>query len=148
TPLETRFDLTGERIGLEEDDNVVSLEFFDAGHILGSVGVRIRAEGRTLFYTGDVQFSDQTLSRAAVFPEEPVDVLIMECTRGDHAIDKNYTREAEEMRFIERLHEVFEGGGGVLIPTFALGKTQELLAMCYEFRRKGLLRIDCPIYIG
>jgi Cft2 family RNA processing exonuclease len=147
TPVETRFDLTGERLGPEDDDGV-SLEFFDAGHILGSVGVRIRAEGRTVFYTGDVQFNDQTLSRAAIFPEEPVDVLIMECTRGDHAIDPGYTREAEEMRFVRSLQEVFSGGGGVLVPTFALGKTQELLAMCYELRRKGLLRVDCPIYIG
>jgi Cft2 family RNA processing exonuclease len=146
-PLETRFDLTGERLGQDEPADV-SLELFDAGHILGSVGVRIRADGRTIFYTGDVQFNDQTLSRAAVFPDEPVDVLIMECTRGDHAIDPGQTRETEEARFIKCLHEVFEGGGGVLVPTFALGKTQELLAMCYEFRRKGVLRADCPIYIG
>jgi Cft2 family RNA processing exonuclease len=146
-PLETRFDLSGDRLGADEEGGV-SLEFFDAGHILGSVGVRIRAGRRTIFYTGDVQFSDQTLSRAAVFPEDPVDVLIMECTRGDHAVDEGYTREAEEMRFVRSLHEVFDRGGGVLVPSFALGKTQELLAMCYEFRRKGLLRPDCPIYIG
>lgn len=147
TPLETRFDVTGERIGPDEDVPV-SLEFFDAGHILGSVGVRIRSGGRTIFYTGDVQFVDQTLSRAAVFPDEPVDVLIMECTRGDHAVDESFTREGEEMRFINCLHEVFDKGGGVLVPTFALGKTQELLAMCYEFRHRGLLRADTPIYIG
>lgn len=146
-PLETRFDLSGERIGHSEDADV-ALEFFDAGHILGSVGVRIRAGGRTIFYTGDVQFSDQTLSRAATFPDESVDVLVMECTRGDHAVDESFTREAEEMRFINCLHEVFEQCGGVLVPTFALGKTQELLAMCYEFRQRGLLRADCPIYIG
>jgi Cft2 family RNA processing exonuclease len=146
-PLETRFDLTGERLGLAEGGSV-SLEFFDAGHILGSVGVRICAEGRTIFYTGDVQFRNQTLVRAAVFPEDPVDVLIMECTRGDHAVDEDFTREAEEMRFIKSLHQVFDRGGGVLVPTFALGKTQEFLAMCYQFRRRGLLRPDCPIYIG
>ena len=147
TPLETRFDLTGERLGLNEETDL-SMEFFDAGHILGSVGVRIRAEGRTYFYTGDVQFADQTISRAATFPEDAVDVLILECTRGDHATDPGFSREAEELRLAKAFQDVFDRGGGVLIPTFALGKTQEVLAMCYEFRRKGLLRPDCPIYIG
>ena len=45
----------------------------------------LRAEGQTVFYTGDVNFDDQTIMQAAVFPEEKIDVLIMECTRGDHA---------------------------------------------------------------
>ena len=36
-----------------------------------------------MFYTGDVNFDDQTIVQAAVFPEENIDILIMECTRGD-----------------------------------------------------------------
>src|SRR5258708_31408524 len=59
-PLHTRFNLEGERL-LPGEDSEVSLEFFDAGHILGSVGTLIRARGRTIFYTGDVQFDDQTI---------------------------------------------------------------------------------------
>jgi Cft2 family RNA processing exonuclease len=146
-PLETRFDLTGERLGPRAEAGV-AIEFFDAGHILGSVGVRIRAEGRTIFYTGDVQFDDQTISRAAAFPEEPVDVLIMECTRGDHAVDPTWTRAGEELRFAAAVREVFAAGGSVLVPTFALGKTQELLAMIFRLRRDGHLRVGFPIYIG
>jgi Cft2 family RNA processing exonuclease len=146
-PNHTRFDLTGERLG-SQDDADVSLEFFDAGHILGSVGVRICAQGRTIFYTGDVQFDDQTLSRAASFPGEAVDVLIMECTRGDRATDVSWTRVGEEQRFAAAVREVFAGGGSVLVPTFALGKTQELLAMISRLRREGDLRGGFPIYIG
>lgn len=146
-PLGTRFDLDGERIG-PHGDAPVSIEFFDAGHILGSVGVRIEAEGRTIFYTGDVQSDDQTLSRRAAFLETPVDVLIMETTRGDSPLAPGFTREAEEQRFLAALRGVFDAGGAVLIPTFALGKTQELLAMFWKFRRDGSLRDDCPIYIG
>ncbi len=49
----------------------------------------IRAEGKRVFYTGDVNFLDQTVSRAAGFPggtatAEPIDTLIVETTRGDH----------------------------------------------------------------
>ncbi len=146
-PLETRFDITGERLG-PHGESPISLEFFDAGHILGSVGVRICAEGRMIFYTGDVQFDDQTISKAAAFPAEPIDVLIMETTRGDRATEPGFTRAGEEQRLATAMREVFDAGGAVLIPTFALGKTQEMLAMFHEFHRDGLLRSDCPIYIS
>jgi len=146
-PLETRFDLDGERLGIAGEADV-ALEFFDAGHILGSVGVRITANGRTIFYTGDVQFEDQTMSRAATFPTDPVDVLISECTRGDRAVDPAWSRAGEEKRLLAAIREVFKRGGGVLIPTFALGKTQEVLAMVYRFRREGELPQGFPIYIG
>jgi Cft2 family RNA processing exonuclease len=146
-PLETRFDLTGERLG-PHGEAAVSIEFFDAGHILGSVGVRIGAEGRTVFYTGDVQFDDQTISKAARFPTDSVDVLIMETTRGDRAAVPGVTRASEQERLATAIREVFDAGGAVLIPTFALGKTQELLAMIRELRRHGHLRRDFPIYIS
>jgi len=145
-PLRTRFDVTGERI-LPGEDAELSLEFFDAGHILGSVGTLIRAQGRQIFYTGDVQFDDQTIMQGAQFPEEELDVLIIETTRGDRATPPGFTREGEELRFAQAIKTAFDRGAGVLIPLFALGKTQEILAMFYEFRRKGLLGLG-PIYIG
>ncbi len=146
-PIHQPFDITGERLS-RQDAADFSIEFFDAGHILGSAGTLIRAEGRSIFYTGDVNFEDQTIMRAARFPEEPLDVLIMETTRGDRATPEGFTREGEERRLAEAIKETFDRGGGVLLPLFALGKTQELLALFFEFRRRGLLGPDCPIYIG
>ena len=145
-PLHTRFDVTGERLAANEDAEL-SFEFFDAGHILGSVGTLIRAHGRKIFYTGDVQFDDQTIMQGARFPEEELDVLIIETTRGDRPTPEGFTRAGEELRFAEAIKAQFDRGAGVLIPLFALGKTQEALAMFYEFRRRGLLNL-CPIYIG
>jgi Cft2 family RNA processing exonuclease len=145
-PLHTRFDVTGERLRVDEEADV-SLEFFDAGHILGSVGTLIRAEGRTIFYTGDIQFDDQTIMQGARFPEHELDVLIIETTRGDRATPEGFTRAGEELRFAEAIRRQFDRHAGVLIPLFALGKTQEVLAMFHGFRRKGLLG-PCPIYIG
>jgi Cft2 family RNA processing exonuclease len=149
-PLRQRFSLEGERLGVGEGDfgGEASLEFFDAGHILGSVGTLLRSGGRSLFYTGDVNFEDQTLMQAARFPEEPLDVLVVETTRGDRGVPEGFSRESEVARLGETLQRVFEGGGGVLMPLFALGKTQELLALFHQFRRQGVLRRDCPIYIG
>jgi len=145
-PLHTRFDTTGERLRVDETADV-SLEFFDAGHILGSVGTLIRAEGRTIFYTGDIQFDDQTIMQGARFPEHELDVLIIETTRGDRATPDGFTRAGEEQRFADAIRAQFDRQAGVLIPLFALGKTQEILAMFHDFRRRGLLG-GCPIYIG
>ncbi len=137
--LGERFDLGGGKI---------TGELFDAGHILGSTGVLIRAEGKRIFYTGDVNFEDQTLMRAAKFPEEDIDALILETTRGDSPVPEGMTRKTEERRFLETLQAALDGGGPVLIPVFALGKTQELLALLYEAKRSGALRGGFGLYIG
>jgi Cft2 family RNA processing exonuclease len=145
-PLRQRISIAGERAPQRERE-ALTFEFFEAGHVLGSAGIVVRAEGKTVFYTGDVNFDDQTIMQAAVFTEEKVDVLIMECTRGDHAKPGVWTRAGEERRFAEALESAFERGACVLIPVFALGKTQEILAMLYKFRRHRLLP-EFPIYIG
>src|SRR5438132_5861631 len=145
-PLRQRISIYGERAPERETD-ALTFEFFDAGHVLGSAGILLRAEGRTVFYTGDVNFDDQTIMEAAIFPEEKIDILIMECTRGDHATPAGWTRAGEEHRLAEAVDRAFTRGGCVLIPVFALGKTQEALAMFYKFRRERLLP-EFPIYIG
>jgi len=145
-PLRQQMSIAGERAPRREK-HALAFEFFDAGHVLGSTGIMLRTEGRTVFYTGDVNFDDQTIMEAAVFPEEKIDVLIMECTRGDHPKPEGWTRANEERRFSEALGAALERDACVLIPVFALGKTQEILAMLYKFRRQRLLP-EFPIYIG
>lgn len=136
----------GERLDVGGDK--VSLELFDAGHILGSTGVLIRAEGRRFFYTGDVNFEDQTLMRGAKFPEQDIDVLILETTRGDSPVPAGMTRKTEEQRFLETLQAALDAGAPVLIPVFALGKTQELLALLYEAKKRGALRGGFGLFVG
>ncbi len=144
-PLRQRVTLSGERAGQEEEG--VTFEFVDAGHVLGSAGVLLRAEGRTFFYTADVNFDDQTIMQGAVFPETDVDVLIMECTRGDAPAAPDWTRPGEERRLATAIESAFARGGCILIPVFALGKTQEFLAMLHQFRKEKWLG-DFPVYIG
>jgi Cft2 family RNA processing exonuclease len=145
-PMRQRISITGERSPQREKD-ALTFEFFDAGHVLGSSGILLRAEGQTIFYTGDVNFDDQTIMEGANFPDEKIDVLIMECTRGDHAKPAGWTRTGEERRLADAIATAFERRSCVLIPVFALGKTQEILAMLYKFRRERLLP-EFPIYIG
>jgi Cft2 family RNA processing exonuclease len=124
-----------------------TLEFYDAGHALGSAGIMVRGQKETLFYTGDVSFRDQTILKGARFEDVEADVLIMETTRGNRVLPSDFAREAEVERFTAALHRVQERRGCVLIPTFALGRTQEILALLALLMRAGKLRRQ-PIYIG
>jgi Cft2 family RNA processing exonuclease len=146
-PMRQPFTLDGERVRPGEDVAGITAEFVDAGHVLGAAGVILRAEGRTLFYTGDVNFDDQTITKGATFPETGVDVLIIETTRGDSPLPEGFTRAAEERRLAEAINRAFAQGGCVLMPVFALGKTQEALGMIHKFRREKLLG-EFPVYIG
>ncbi|HEU0009611.1 MAG TPA: MBL fold metallo-hydrolase [Verrucomicrobiae bacterium] len=123
------------------------LEFYDAGHALGSAGIMLRGKKETLFYTGDVSFHDQTILRGARFEDVQADVLIMETTRGDRPTPPGFTRQGEIERLTAALHRVLKRGGSVLIPTFALGRTQEILALLALLMKAGKLKRQ-PIYIG
>ncbi len=124
-----------------------TLEFFDAGHALGSAGILVRGKRETLFYTGDVCFHDQTILKGARFEGVKADVLIMETTRGNRAMTPDFSREAELARLIEAIRETLKRKGCVLIPTFALGRSQEILAAIALAIRAGKLKHQ-PIYIG
>ena len=122
-------------------------QFFASGHILGGAGVRIEGGGSSLFYTGDVNFRDQTLSRKAAFPRDRVDALVVETTRGASPAPPGFSRKAELTRLAERIRAVFERKGAVLMPAFALGKTQEAISAIHAMIRRGEIP-ECPIYIG
>ena len=122
--------------------------FHDAGHVLGSVGVTIESNGHRLLYTGDVNFEDSTLIRGANFPDGSIDTLIIETTRGDSPRDPDYTREAEEYRFAESISRTLKRGGAVMVPVFAMGKTQEVLTMIHRFKKDGLIPRKTPVVIG
>jgi Cft2 family RNA processing exonuclease len=131
----------------DPENEPLTFQFHDAGHILGSVGTAIRHRGRTIFYTGDVNITDQTLLRAADFPRSEIDVLITETTRGAQPRPPGFTREGEVERLAQAIEQTFAQGGAVLMPVFAMGKTQELLAQLHFFQRQRRLP-ETPIYIG
>jgi len=144
-PLERPLTLDGERVSSGCSSTTVT--FHDAGHILGSAGVMIRSEGKSFFYTGDVNFEDQTIQTGARFPEEPVDVLLMETTRGDAPLPEGFTRLKEEERFAKAVRAALEEGASITIPVFALGKTQEVMAMFWMMERHRIIP-PTPMYVG
>jgi Cft2 family RNA processing exonuclease len=124
-----------------------TLEFFDAGHALGSGGLLVRGQKETLFYTGDVCFHDQTILKAARFEDIRADVLLMETTRGSRTLPPGFTRHAEVEHLTQAIQDALERPGCILIPTFALGRTQEILALLALLMGEGRIRRQ-PVYIG
>ncbi|HTI70027.1 MAG TPA: MBL fold metallo-hydrolase [Candidatus Limnocylindria bacterium] len=124
-----------------------SLEFHDAGHVLGSAGVMIDTPGQTLFYSGDVCFHDQTIQKGAQYNGIRCDTLILETTRGDAETKPGFSRASELGRLADAIEKVLARKGCVLIPAFALGRTQEMLAMLALMMREGRLK-DQIVYVG
>ena len=107
----------------------------------------VRGQRETLFYTGDVCFHDQTILRGARFEDVKADVLVMETTRGNRTLPPGTTRQSEIERLSQAIERVLKRKGSVLIPAFALGRTQEILALLAVLIGEGRLKPQ-PIYIG
>lgn len=124
-----------------------TIEFFDAGHALGSAGMMVRGAQETLFYTGDVSFHDQTLLKAARFTDIKANVLVMETTRGNRERPPGFSRAGEVERLAAAIQRALQMRGSVLIPVFALGRTQEILALLALLMKEGKIPRQ-PVYIG
>jgi len=125
----------------------IEAEFIDAGHILGSAGIMLRFDGTKIFFTGDINLSSQSLLSGAHLPQEKIDILITETTYGatDSTAINNWENEVE--RFSYSINKVINNGGSVLIPVFALGKLQEMLATIWlQMQRNKITSVD--IYTG
>ena len=122
-------------------------EFFDAGHIIGSAGIFIYYDKNKIFFTGDVNLSSQTLLPGANFPKEKIDILITETTYGATDSSEMNSWEKEVERFSSSINKVINKGGSVLIPVFALGKLQEMLATIWlQMQANKITNVD--IYTG
>ena len=123
----------------------VACTFHDAGHIPGSAGVMLEWNGLSVFHTGDMCLHDQWLIPKATFPKHHVDVMFCECTNG--AEESHPKKEQIMKECAQFINEISNKNGSILIPCFALGKTQETLIMLHELQRKGMIP-HLPIYSG
>lgn len=128
----------------------VKIRFTDIGHLLGSASIEVWAtEGSTtrkLVFSGDIGNKDQPLLRDPIHTEE-ADYVIMESTYGDrlHGDEKpDYIGDLTRI-----LQETFDRGGNVIIPSFAVGRTQEILYFIRKIKRDGLIHghDNFPVYV-
>ena len=125
----------------------VTAEYFDAGHILGSAMVRFRIEanGRscTVLMGGDLGRPGRAILRDPVVPPGGCDVLVMESTYGDrlHGSD-----EDTESGLIDVATRTLARGGRLIVPAFAVGRTQELVAFLHRLTEAGKIP-SVPIFV-
>ena len=130
-------------------DNV-KIRFTDIGHLLGSSSIEVWAteEGVTkkLVFSGDIGNSDQPLIRDPKNTAE-ADYVVMESTYGDRLHSKERVDYVGELTKI--LQTTFDRGGNVVIPSFAVGRTQELLYFLRQIKTDRLVKghEDFPVYV-
>ena len=101
---------------------------YDAGHIPGSAHVLIDDGETRLFYTADFNTEDQRLVPAST-DRPPADAVVVESTYADVT---RPPREDIEQSFVRAVQETIHRGGTVVIPTFAIGRTQEMMHLCAD----------------
>ena len=136
-------------------DKNIKVRFTDAGHMLGSsvieVWVTEDGEEQKIVFTGDLGNNDIPLLREPSMVEE-TDILIMESTYGDRIHDK---KEDKAREFLDIVSTTLEKGGNVIIPSFAVGRTQEILYELQKskqnednsFRKEFDEVMNAPVYV-
>ena len=127
----------------------VTAVFTDAGHLLGSASITLELdEGgvhKTLVFSGDIGNVDQPIIRDPQLLKK-ADYVVMESTYGDrnHTEVWSYTDQLAQI-----IDETLAKGGNVVIPAFAVGRTQELLYFIREIKDRGLVTSvkDFPVYV-
>ncbi|WP_272972460.1 MBL fold metallo-hydrolase RNA specificity domain-containing protein [Alteromonas australica] len=131
----------------------VELNFADAGHILGSAIVEIciteNGDVKKLVFSGDLGNSQAALLRDPDIIEE-ADIVLLESTYGDR---NHRSMEATLDEFEQVILQASENGGNILIPSFAVGRTQEIIFRLGELYQQGKLAqqrvfLDSPMAIA
>ncbi len=128
----------------------ITLRMTDIGHLLGSAAIELwLTEGeqtRKIVFSGDVGNTNQPLLRDPQRVEE-ADYLVIESTYGDRLHDKCRGDAVGELAAC--IQRAFDRGGNVVIPSFAVGRTQEMLYAIREIKQRGLVRghDGFPVYV-
>ena len=127
----------------------VYLTFYDAGHILGSASVALDIEDKEkkqdvrLVFSGDIGRDERPILRDPTLIKE-ADVLIIESTYGDrlHPPNADVDTTLEEV-----INRTCKRGGKLIVPAFAVGRTQELVYRIHQLVDSGRISIDLPVYV-
>ncbi len=136
----------GERITVSE---YVSVRFTDIGHLLGSACIEIwmqeNGEQRKIVFSGDVGNINQPIINDPQFVDE-TDYLVIESTYGNRLHEKPKDAVKSLAKYIQK---ALDRGGNVIIPSFAVGRTQEILYAIRNIKLNGMVtgHGDFPVYV-
>ena len=128
----------------------IHIRFTDIGHLLGSASIEVWLEEdgvqKKVVFSGDIGNKNQPLLKNPSFTED-ADYVVMESTYGDrlHGVDRpDYVTELTKV-----IQETFDKGGNVVIPSFAVGRTQEILYFLRKIKADKLIKghDNFPVYV-
>lgn len=127
----------------------IEIRFTDIGHLLGSASIEVflSEDGvhRKVVFSGDIGNKNQPLIKDPQYTDE-ADYVVMESTYGDRLHEKNVSNPLEDLATV--IQETLDRGGNLVIPSFAVGRTQELLYFIRQIKEKGLVKYhDFPVYM-
>jgi len=133
---------------ISEISSGIRFDFVDAGHILGSASVELfLAEGgkeKKIVFSGDIGNTGQPIIKDPQYIKE-ADYVVMESTYGDRNHEKSDDYALDLAEIVDR---TLSRGGNVIIPSFALGRTQGLLYIFSEIKKRKLVKnSDFPVYV-
>ena len=132
-----------------EVDEGIRLRFTDVGHLLGSASLEIwlteNGVTKKLVFSGDIGNINQPIIHDPRYTTQ-ADYVIMESTYGDryHQVPPDYVAA-----LAEEIQDTLDQGGNLLIPSFAVGRTQEMLYFIREIKERGLVKghDNFPVYV-
>ena len=132
-----------------EVDEGIRLRFTDVGHLLGSASLEIwlteNGVTKKLVFSGDIGNINQPIIHDPRYTAQ-ADYVIMESTYGDryHQVPPDYVAA-----LAEEIQDTLDQGGNLLIPSFAVGRTQEMLYFIREIKERGLVKghDNFPVYV-
>lgn len=128
----------------------VSIRFTDVGHLLGSSSIEVFAkegkEERTIVFSGDLGNSNKPILRNPIYTKA-ADYVVMESTYGDRLHGEEAPDYVGELAGI--IQDTFQRGGNVVIPCFAVGRTQEFLYFLRQIKEQRLVTVnsDFEVYV-
>lgn len=145
----TDYNETLQLKGMRHDSALpINFTFYDAGHILGSAGLLIEHNDYRIFYTGDINIGRQSImTEADLSNVKNINTLLLESTYGGTDSEKLGNWQSEAKRFALKANKILHKGGSVLVPVFALGKTQEILSTIFSLMQSGSLT-ETNIFTG
>jgi metallo-beta-lactamase family protein len=120
----------------------ISVTLRRAGHILGAASVELRVADTTVLFSGDIGRADDPLM-CAPEPARPADVVVVESTYGNRT-HESWAAATEALR--DAIARTAARGGIVLVPAFAVGRTQLLLLLMHRLKAQGAL-VDLPVFV-
>ncbi|MCE7736445.1 MAG: MBL fold metallo-hydrolase [Candidatus Heimdallarchaeota archaeon] len=117
----------------------IFIEFYNSGHILGAAMILIDWKGTKILYTGDINDQQTPLFDGFDMPDCEVDILITESTNG---VRKIKSRQEVNKEFQREIIAILESGKKVIIPSFAVGRSQEILTVLTEVIKSYPIYVD------